>query len=336
MLAIMLMSVIGYANTLSISSIAPIGAKDDVIPPLNDIDLQSVVWILSGGIVPDPIIFDNVTPFNGVCDPCTFSHSVNSGNDQIIIVGVSAKRSASVSGVTYDGLPLTQIRSDKSGNAIASSLWYRIAPSSGNNIVSVNLSTSEEVVIGAMSLNNVNQVSPIGANNGAKGNSNTPSVDITTTVDDSWIVDVVGTLNGPMTAGGGQTERWDAAQGTIRGAGSTEVTTAAGSYTMSWTNTDGTNKWTISAAEINPLDVIGSTFGDVDVTIKNTGSTSHRYEICVIFRDGASLSDTPGTSADCVTSNNIVQNQAETITISVTNPLAAHDGTTYIAIERVS
>jgi len=332
------MSVIGLANTLTVGSgaINPIGGKADVIPPLNDIDLQSVVWILSGGVLPDPIISDNVTPFNGVCDPCTFSHRVNSGNDQIIIVGVSAKGSVSVSGVTYDGLSLTQIRSDKSGNSVISSLWYRIAPSSGNNIVSVDLSKSEEVVIGAISLNNVNQAAPIGANNGAKGKSNTPSVDITTTENDSWIVDVVATLNGPMTAGGGQTERWDAAQGTIRGAGSTEVTTDPGSYTMSWTNTAGSYKWTISSVEINPLDVVGDTFGDVEVTIKNTSSTSHRYEICVIFPDGASLSDTPGTSADCATSNNISQNQQGTTTISVSIPLPAHDGTTYITIERVS
>jgi len=335
MLAIMLISVIGYANTLSTTSINPIGAKDDVIPPLNDIDLQSVVWVYSGVVI-NPIAFDNVTPFNGVCDPCTFSHTVStSGNNQIIIVGIATKGSVSVSGVTYDGLPLTEIRSDKHGNAILSSLWYRIAPSSGNHIVSVDLSTSEEIVIGAISLNNVNQAAPIGADNGGKRNNNTPSVDITTTVDDSWIVDVVSTLNGPMTAGGGQTERWDAAQGTRRGAGSTEVTTTAGPYTTSWTNTAGSDKWTISSAEINPLDIDGA-FDQVKITIKNTDTTSHRYEICAIYQDGASLSDTPGTSADCVTSNNISQNKQGTTTILISNPLPAHDGTTYITIERVS
>jgi hypothetical protein len=158
MLAIMLISVIGYSNTFSTAGVIPVGGSDNIIPPLNDIEVQKVEWHLSGGVLPAIIAFDAVTPFNGVCDPCTFSHTVNSGNDQIIIVGVSAIGSVSVSGVTYNGLSLTEIRSDKSGNAIASSLWYRIAPSTGSNIVSVDLSTSEEVVIGAISLNNVHQV----------------------------------------------------------------------------------------------------------------------------------------------------------------------------------
>jgi len=100
MLVIISISVVGHANTLTITSVNPIGGADDVIPPLNDIEMQSVVWVTTGP-PPTVIIFDNVTPFNGVCDPCTFSHSVNSGNDQIIIVGVALTGKGSpVKGVT--------------------------------------------------------------------------------------------------------------------------------------------------------------------------------------------------------------------------------------------
>ena len=200
------------------------------------------------------IEIDNVTPFNGNCDPCNFPHVVGAGSDQIIIVGVSSKDGGTtVSGVTYDSLLLTKIRSDvHPSNNAESSLWYRIAPSTGSNTVSVDLSTSEDVTIGVVSLNNVNQADPIGADNGDTGTDDTPTVDVVTTVNDSWIVDNVNTLDGPMTAGGGQTERWNINQGSTRGAGSTEETTTAGSYTMSWTNTAGGKEWSISAAEIKP------------------------------------------------------------------------------------
>jgi len=60
----------------------------------------------------------------------------------------------------------------------------------------------------------------------------------------------VNTLDGPMTANGVQTERWDTAQGSTRGAGSTQVTTTFGSHTMSWTNEAGGKEWVITAAEI--------------------------------------------------------------------------------------
>lgn len=80
----------------------------------------------------------------------------------------------------------------------------------------------------------------------------------------------------------------------------------------------------------------GLNYDQVLVEIRNTDSVSHTYEICVIFPNGASLSDTAGTSADCNTSASTSSGQLGTTTISVSNPLPAHDGTTHISIEQVS
>jgi len=80
----------------------------------------------------------------------------------------------------------------------------------------------------------------------------------------------------------------------------------------------------------------GSNYDKVLVEIRNTDSVSHTYEICVIFPNGASLSDTAGTSADCNTSPSTSSGQLQTTTITVSIPLSGHDGTTYIALEQVS
>jgi len=210
-----------------------------------------------GGTLPIPptsgIEFDAVTPFNGNCNPCNFTHAVGAGSNQIIIVGVSPKGGTTVSDVWYDDLPLNRIRSEvHPDNNAESSLWYRIAPSTGSNTVSVDLSSAEEVAIGAISLNNIDQADPIGAVNGDTGTDATPTVDVVTTVANSWIIDDVNTQAGPMTNGTGQTEQWDINEGSTRGAGSTEETTTTGSYTMSWTNAAGEKEWSISAAEIKP------------------------------------------------------------------------------------
>ena len=214
---------------------------------------------------PTAIEFDNVTPFNGVCgfpavSECSFPHEVGvvSGSERIIIVGISPKGGNSVTSVEYNNLVLEEIRSDDDGGASGSALWYRLDPPVGTFNVDVQLDASGEVVIGAISLNDVNQADPIGADNGNTGTDDTPTVDVVTTVDDSWVVDIVGTKDGPMTTG--QTEQWDAAQGSIRGAGSTEVTTTFGSYTMSWTNTAGSKEWSTSASEIK-LSVSGADGG---------------------------------------------------------------------------
>jgi len=178
------------------------------------------------GGVSVPIAVDNVTPFSGVCSPCSFVHNVGvSGSDKIIIVGISPKWSATITGVTYGGLPLTEIRTDQDAGVTRSSLWYKVNPPTGANTVDVTLSVPEEVAIGAISFNNVDQTDPIGNHNGATGKSTSPLVKVVTTVDDSWIVDITGTLDGPMNAVGGQTEQWDVNIGSTRGAGGTEVTT---------------------------------------------------------------------------------------------------------------
>lgn len=206
------------------------------------------------------IEFDNTTPFNGNCgfpavSECSFSHEVGAvpGISRILIVGVSPIGGETVTSVEYNNVALTEIRSDDDGGTTHSSLWYLLDPPRGIYNVDVQLSANDDVAIGATSLNYVNQADPIGTDNGNTGNDDTPTVSVITTIDDSWIIDVVGTLWGPMTEGTGQIERWDVVEGFTAGAGSTEATTTSGSYTMSWTNEDGANEWSISAAEIIPL-----------------------------------------------------------------------------------
>jgi len=227
-------------------------------------------------LVPPPpgIEFDAVSTDSGNCDPCNFTHTVGAGGNQTIIVGVSvADGGDTVSAVWYDDLPLTKIRSDvHPSNNAESSLWNRTAPSTGSNTVSVDLSAQAKVVIGAISLNNVNQADAIGNDNGDTGTDDTPTVDLVTTVNDSWIVDNVNTLDGPMNNGSGQTEHWDINQGSTRGAGSTKETTGTGSYTMIWTNDAGGKEWMISAAEIKPLEGGGGGVGPACTTNSNFGT----------------------------------------------------------------
>jgi hypothetical protein len=129
-------------------------------------------------------------------------------------------------------------------------MWYLVNPPSGTANVVVTLAQTKKVVIGAITVIGVDQSSPIVTNNGATDGSSTtdPSVNLTTTADDAFIVDVVSTTTGPMTAGASQTERWDLSQGQLAGSGSTKQTTTAGTYSMSWTNGGGLNQWAISAA----------------------------------------------------------------------------------------
>ena len=77
-------------------------------------------------------------------------------------------------------------------------------------------------------------------------------------------------------------------------------------------------------------------FYHVEITVSNVDTVNgHDYELCTIFSDGASISDTAGTSPDCLTQF-IDKVSTSTFPIDVSIPLPAHDSTTYIAVEKLS
>jgi hypothetical protein len=172
-------------------------------------------------------------------------------------VGVSIGDDTAINTVTYSGQSLTRIRFDEvTTTDRRSELWYLVNPPSGTANVVVTLDKNEQIIIGAISFTNVDQSSPINANNGGTDPTGTtnPSVSLTTTIDDTLIVDVISAVDGPMTPSAYQTERWDLAQGQLVGSGSTNQTTIENTYTMSWTNDGGVDQWAMSAAAIWPAD----------------------------------------------------------------------------------
>lgn len=237
----------------------------------------------------DPIALDAATGFNEFCTiilPCDFDHTVtSSGSNRILIVGINVSNLAAISSVTYNGDPMTMIDQQDNGDSAHASLWYLVNPDTGTHPVRLSLALATAVTAGAISFTGVDQTNPIDAQNGATGTSNTPAVTLTTTTDETWIVDVVGTQNGPMTPGVGQAERWDTLQGSTRGAGSTEFTSTDGTFTSSWTNSAGSNNWAIVAAALKPAgtpccvsigdwNIEGITVDAIDPNIINNNETA--------------------------------------------------------------
>ncbi|WP_371503775.1 hypothetical protein [Nitrosopumilus adriaticus] len=66
----------------------------------------------------------------------------------------------------------------------------------------------------------------------------------------------------------------------------------------------------------------GSNIDSSTITIKNTDSIPHSYNICVITKAGASISDIAGTSADCTTTSSISSSSTGSAVVTFTNPLS--------------
>ncbi len=57
------------------------------------------------------------------------------------------------------------------------------------------------------------------------------------------------------------------------------------------------------------------------ITVKNTDSASHSYDVCVVTKAGASISDTTGTTSDCTSTSSISASNTGSAEINFSIPL---------------
>lgn len=195
------------------------------------------------------------TTTSGSFDPTvvTFAHDVGSGTDRAIVGGIKTFANGSEAGThssfTYAAAGLTGIvNAVKNNNGTMLSLWAKANPASGsNNCVATGI-VGYAVWAFAISFTGVNQTTPTSGGTSTTGNSNTPSVNVTSQTD-AIVVDFMGFADGSLSSiGSGQTQRYSETSNP-RGYASTEA--GASSVTMDWT-LDATRQWAIAALSVDP------------------------------------------------------------------------------------
>jgi len=206
------------------------------------------------------ITFNSAGSGVSVTNPLTFAHTVASGSNKAMIVGVceeySATTTATVSSVTYDGNALTFISRERyDGDKNFVELWYLATDASiteGENNIVVTISDDtnmDNIQAGVIVIDGVAQQAPE-AENSAVSNS----VTVTTVTNDAWVVDVASNASSgaDMTAQGTQVERYELSS-QCRGNGSTDAVATAGDHVMSWQNN---NAVVICAAAFEEYSVV--------------------------------------------------------------------------------
>lgn len=229
------------------------------------------------------ITFGNTSSSDSGGGALTFSHTVGSGSNRILIVGVSIDRTSTVSvinTVTYGGTALTNIGNTTSTSSVMRiSLWRLVSPAVGtaNVVVTPVGGNSTDFVAGATSYRGVDQTTPLGTFAEATGGSGTPTVNVSSATNE-LVVDAVAVdgalLGNSISEGAGQTERYNVNTagllgGGMIGAGSTEP--GAATVTMSWTQNGLNGRWAIGAVPLKPAPpTISKAFSPNAIGVNNT------------------------------------------------------------------
>jgi hypothetical protein len=184
----------------------------------------------------------------------TWSHTVGSGNDRLLLVGLSLapRQNQKVQSVTYNGQPLSQVAFRNNSNESRVEVWQMIAPASGthNVVATMTAATAAETVCGATSWTGVDQLDPIGSVVEAKGTSALAAANIPVTSGDVVLDVLAASGDTSATAGTGQAGHWNGAvTAAVRGAGSDK--SGSGTVNMSWSLASSA-KWVLIAVGINP------------------------------------------------------------------------------------
>lgn len=202
-------------------------------------------------VVPIQVSVDAAsTKIGNLVASISWSHTIGSGLNRLLVVAVSVRAFQTVSGVTLGASALTQLGAAQfsTGNAPRIELWYLVNPPSGAGTIAVNLTGSDFVEAIAVSYANVNQGNPFYTFQSNTGSSSPANITLAS-LNGDLVMDIVG-LPGSATVGAGQTQQGNvSSDGTWRGASSTKVYNGSGS--MQWTV--AAVNWVIGAVSIRSI-----------------------------------------------------------------------------------
>lgn len=186
------------------------------------------------------VAIDTVTAGTSTGSP-TVAHTCT-GSDLALYVLVAERFNTALTGVTYNGVALTEIYQLDHGNIETTNAWRLVNPATGAHDVVISQSASHDLCYTIVSLAGVDQTTPEGTIVGGTGTTGNPTNDVTLASGDlaldlvAWFIAAAEA----QTVGAGQTQRSNQTSGTVGGAVSTEAGT--GTVTMSWT-ASGSNWW---------------------------------------------------------------------------------------------
>ncbi len=202
------------------------------------------------------VTVDNVsTGRSGSPTSMTVSHTTGAGVDRLMLVGVSLLNNdlETVTSVTYNGAPLTFVGQRSQSNDSRVEIWSLLNPPSitANVVVTFNEQVQFGAVVGVITFDSVDQVSPYGAFQSNSGDSITATATVTSAIGETVFGVMAAEMQDSNPAVSGGSAQWSlkAQNGNNRTAGAGATFSGAASVGLTW-NLNEPDDWAIGAISL--------------------------------------------------------------------------------------
>jgi hypothetical protein len=113
----------------------------------------------------------------------TFSHTVDPGNNQVLIVTMGAEGSGEDTSATYNGISMIKGNPHGAGDSEYYDYWYLLNPPVGTHDVIVNFPPAAGRHYGAVTISNVNQTTPFDTGVHVSGSDFSSAANVRATID---------------------------------------------------------------------------------------------------------------------------------------------------------
>jgi hypothetical protein len=213
-----------------------------------------------------PIVFDSSATKNCMgCTSLSWSHTVGSGSNGILIVGLSGFKNAPATSVTFGTKSLSLVGNHLGYANVNVELWSLLSPSTGTDTITVTLSGNNFLAGGSVSYFNVAGTGTAASADDGGTPGTTASVTVSSDTGD-LVVDTLGAYNfglSTVTAsqGSGQSQRWNSGPlnalpvpAFFVGGGSDKP--ASTPVTMTWSFSPS-SYWSLIAVPLTPPHPVG-------------------------------------------------------------------------------
>jgi hypothetical protein len=232
-------------------------------------------------VVDAAVTFVASTTSTGTADPKTFSFNVTSTDNTILFVTMCSPTAATITTVDYNGDAMYRVGTVGGSNRL--DVWSLINPDFGSNTVTVDWTAAQgnSAMYAAFLYSGVDQTTSTGTVSTATGTGVTPSVTVTSAIDDLVVAAICHEdTNQTYTTGTGQTQRLrhQIAVGTARMRNIFDDEPGATSVVMNGT-IGGSELWRVIGISVKPAATATApspVSGSSSISISVKGGTTFR------------------------------------------------------------